>query len=158
VAIVKGFIFAPRELGTSRDAQYLFINMPFVGESTVEEALTRVSVRSASWRLYPGGLVLLLKSTRRGGRNVHPARRKSNLRTRGRSCGCRDRIGAECTLREALASPRRLPFTGAGRSTSTTTKGVIKGLQLSSAKAILRMAVPCAQRPFATREFRILTC
>ena len=99
VAIVKGFVSAPRERRTSRDAQYLFINGRFVRDRLVGRALTEGYRSVLPHGVYPAALVFLEVPLEEVDVNVHPA--KTEVRFR-RAAAVADVVTE--SVRSALAS------------------------------------------------------
>jgi DNA mismatch repair protein MutL len=80
VARVRGFISAPRERRTSRDAQYLFINGRYVRDPLIGRALSEGYRAVLPQGVYPAALLFLDVPLEEVDVNVHPA--KSEVRFR----------------------------------------------------------------------------
>ena len=80
VARVRGFISAPRERRTSRDAQYLFINGRYVRDPLIGRALSEGYRAVLPQGVYPAALLFLEVPLEEVDVNVHPA--KSEVRFR----------------------------------------------------------------------------
>ena len=99
LATIRGFVSAPRERRTSRDAQYLFINGRFVRDRLIGRALSEGYRSVLPHGVYPAALVFLEVPLEEVDVNVHPA--KTEVRFR-RAAG----VGEVVTeaVRTALAS------------------------------------------------------
>ncbi len=80
VARVGGFISAPRERRTSRDAQYLFVNGRYVRDPLIGRALSEGYRAVLPQGVYPAALLFLEVPLEEVDVNVHPA--KSEVRFR----------------------------------------------------------------------------
>jgi DNA mismatch repair protein MutL len=80
VARVRGFVSAPRERRTSRDAQYLFINGRYVRDPLIGRALSEGYRAVLPHGVYPAALLFLDVPLEEVDVNVHPA--KSEVRFR----------------------------------------------------------------------------
>src|SRR5207237_663034 len=99
VARVRGYISAPRERRTTRDAQYLFVNGRFVRDRLVARALTEGYRTVLPQGVYPAALLFLDVPLEEVDVNVHPA--KTEVRFR-RAAAVAD-VVREC-VRAALAA------------------------------------------------------
>jgi DNA mismatch repair protein MutL len=99
VARVRGYISAPRERRTSRDAQYLFINGRYVRDRLVGRALSDGYRAILPHGVYPAALLFLEVPLEEVDVNVHPA--KTEVRFR-RSAAVADSVRE--AVRAALAS------------------------------------------------------
>ncbi|HYG81545.1 MAG TPA: DNA mismatch repair endonuclease MutL [Pyrinomonadaceae bacterium] len=99
VARVRGFVSAPRERRTSRDAQYLFINGRYVRDRLVGRALSEGYRSILPHGVYPAALLFLEVPLEEVDVNVHPA--KTEVRFR-RAAAVADAVRE--AVREALAS------------------------------------------------------
>jgi DNA mismatch repair protein MutL len=99
VARVRGFISAPRERRTSRDAQYLFINGRFVRDQLIGRALSDGYRAVLPQGVYPAALLFLEVPLEEVDVNVHPA--KSEVRFR-RAAAVADAVRE--SVRSTLAS------------------------------------------------------
>jgi DNA mismatch repair protein MutL len=99
VARVRGFVSAPRERRTSRDAQYLFINGRYVRDRLVGRALSDGYRSILPNGVYPAALLFLEVPLEEVDVNVHPA--KTEVRFR-RAAAVADSVRE--AVRGALAS------------------------------------------------------
>ena len=99
VARVRGFVSAPRERRTSRDAQYLFINGRYVRDRLVSRALSEGYRAILPHGVYPAALLFLDVPLEEVDVNVHPA--KTEVRFR-RAAAVSDAVRE--SVRGALAS------------------------------------------------------
>jgi len=99
VARVRGYVSAPRERRTSRDAQYLFINGRFVRDRLVGRALSDGYRSILPNGVYPAALLFLEIPLEEVDVNVHPA--KTEVRFR-RAAAVADAVRE--AVRAALAS------------------------------------------------------
>jgi DNA mismatch repair protein MutL len=80
VARVRGFISAPRERRTSRDAQYLFINGRYVRDPLIGRALSDGYKAVLPPGVYPAALLFLDVPLEEVDVNVHPAKTEVRFR------------------------------------------------------------------------------
>jgi DNA mismatch repair protein MutL len=80
LARVRGFVSAPRERRTSRDAQYLFINGRFVRDRLVGRSLTEGYRSVLPHGVYPAALLFLEVPLEEVDVNVHPAKTEVRFR------------------------------------------------------------------------------
>jgi DNA mismatch repair protein MutL len=99
VARVRGYVSAPRERRTSRDAQYLFINGRYVRDRLVSRALSDGYRAILPHGVYPAALLFLEVPLEEVDVNVHPA--KTEVRFR-RAAAVADSVRE--AVRAALAS------------------------------------------------------
>jgi DNA mismatch repair protein MutL len=99
VARVRGYVSAPRERRTTRDAQYLFVNGRFVRDRLIARALTEGYRTVLPHGVYPAALLFLDVPLEEVDVNVHPA--KTEVRFR-RAAAVAD-VVREC-VRAALAA------------------------------------------------------
>jgi len=99
IATISGFVSAPRERRTTRDAQYFFINGRFVKDKIISAGIQEGYRSVLPHGVYPVALLFLEIPLEEIDVNVHPA--KTEVRFR-RSLAVRDVI-AEC-VREALGN------------------------------------------------------
>ncbi len=99
VARVRGYVSAPRERRTSRDAQYLFINGRYVRDRLVSRALSDGYRSILPHGVYPAALLFLEVPLEEVDVNVHPA--KTEVRFR-RAAAVADAVRE--SVRAALAS------------------------------------------------------
>jgi DNA mismatch repair protein MutL len=100
-AFVRGFVSAPKERRTSRDAQYLFVNGRFVRDKLIARALSEAYRSILPHGTYPAALLFLDVPFDEVDVNVHPAKIEVRFR--------RPELVAE-TIREAV----RAALHGAG--------------------------------------------
>ena len=99
VARVSGFVSAPRDRRTSRDAQYLFVNGRFVRDRLISRALSEGYRAVLPHGVYPAALLFIATPLEEVDVNVHPA--KTEVRFR-RSAAVADAVRE--SVRSALAS------------------------------------------------------
>jgi len=99
VAQVRGYVSAPRDRRTSRDAQYLFVNGRFVRDRLIGRALSEGYRSILPYGVYPAALLFLETPLEEVDVNVHPA--KTEVRFR-RAAAVADAVRE--AVRAALAS------------------------------------------------------
>jgi DNA mismatch repair protein MutL len=99
VARVVGFVSAPRDRRTSRDAQYLFVNGRFVRDRLIARALSEGYRSVLPHGVYPAALLFIEIPLEEVDVNVHPA--KTEVRFR-RAAAVADAVRE--AVRSALAS------------------------------------------------------
>ena len=104
IAKVQGFVSAPRERRTSRDAQFLFVNGRFVRDRLIGRALTEGYRSILPHGVYPVALLFIDVPLEEVDVNVHPA--KTEVRFR-RAAAVADSVRA--AVRAALASAGYAP-------------------------------------------------
>jgi DNA mismatch repair protein MutL len=80
VARVRGYVSAPRERRTSRDAQYLFVNGRYVRDRLVSRALTEGYRTVLPHGVFPAALLFLDVPLEEVDVNVHPAKTEVRFR------------------------------------------------------------------------------
>ncbi|MCA1818068.1 MAG: DNA mismatch repair endonuclease MutL, partial [Acidobacteria bacterium] len=80
VARVGGYVSAPRERRTSRDAQYLFVNGRYVRDKLVSRALSEGYRTVLPHGVYPAALLFLEVPLEEVDVNVHPAKTEVRFR------------------------------------------------------------------------------
>lgn len=80
VARARGFVSAPRERRSSRDAQYLFINGRYVRDRLVSRALSEAYRAVLPHGVYPAALLFLDVPLEEVDVNVHPAKTEVRFR------------------------------------------------------------------------------
>src|SRR5437763_4641500 len=80
VAHVRGYVSAPRERRTTRDAQYLFVNGRYVRDRLVARALTEGYRSVLPHGVYPAALLFIEVPTEEVDVNVHPAKTEVRFR------------------------------------------------------------------------------
>jgi len=104
IAKVEGFVSAPRERRTSRDAQFLFVNGRFVRDRLISRALSEGYRSILPHGVYPVALLFIDVPLEEVDVNVHPA--KTEVRFR-RAAAVADSVRA--AVRAALASAGYAP-------------------------------------------------
>jgi len=99
VVRVRGYVSAPRDRRTSRDAQYLFVNGRFVRDRLISRALSEGYRAILPHGVYPAALLFLETPVEEVDVNVHPA--KTEVRFR-RNAAVADAVRE--AVRAALAS------------------------------------------------------
>ena len=99
VARVRGYVSAPRDRRTSRDAQYLFVNGRFVRDHLIGRALSEGYRAILPHGVYPAALLFIETPLEEVDVNVHPA--KTEVRFR-RAAAVADAVRE--AVRGALAS------------------------------------------------------
>src|SRR5213079_2500242 len=99
LARVRGFVSAPRERRTSRDAQFLFVNRRFVRDRMIGRALSEGYRSILPHGVYPAALLFIETPLEEVDVNVHPA--KTEVRFR-RSAAVADAVRE--SVRTALAT------------------------------------------------------
>jgi len=99
IARVSGFVSAPRDRRTSRDAQYLFVNGRFVRDRLISRALSEGYRAVLPHGVYPAALLFVEIPLEEVDVNVHPA--KTEVRFR-RAAAVADAVRE--AVRAALAS------------------------------------------------------
>jgi DNA mismatch repair protein MutL len=103
-ARVSGFVSAPRDRRTSRDAQYLFVNRRFVRDRMIGRALSEAYRSILPHGVYPAALLFIETPLEEVDVNVHPA--KTEVRFR-RQAAVADVVRE--SVRAALASASYVP-------------------------------------------------
>ena len=80
IAHVSGFVSAPRDRRTSRDAQYLFVNGRFVRDRLVSRALSEGYRAVLPHGVYPAALLFIELPLEEVDVNVHPAKTEVRFR------------------------------------------------------------------------------
>jgi DNA mismatch repair protein MutL len=104
IARVRGFVSAPRERRTSRDAQFLFVNGRFVRDRLIGRALSEGYRSILPHGVYPAALLFIEVPLEEVDVNVHPA--KTEVRFR-RAAAVADAVRE--AVRAALASAGYVP-------------------------------------------------
>jgi len=104
IARVEGFVSAPRERRTSRDAQFLFVNGRFVRDRLIGRALSEGYRSILPHGVYPAALLFIEVPLEEVDVNVHPA--KTEVRFR-RAAAVADSVRE--AVRTALASAGYAP-------------------------------------------------
>ena len=106
IARVQGFVSAPRERRTSRDAQFLFVNGRFVRDRLIGRALSEGYRSILPHGVYPVALLFIVVPLEEVDVNVHPA--KTEVRFR-RAAAVADAVRE--AVRAGLASAGYAPAT-----------------------------------------------
>src|SRR5882757_5568481 len=80
IARVRGFVSAPRERRTSRDAQFLFVNGRFVRDRLIGRALSEGYRSILPHGVYPAALLFIEVPLEEVDVNVHPAKTEVRFR------------------------------------------------------------------------------
>src|SRR5467141_1718883 len=80
IARVRGYVSAPRDRRTSRDAQYLFVNGRFVRDRLIGRALSEGYRSILPHGVYPAALLFLETPLEEVDVNVHPAKTEVRFR------------------------------------------------------------------------------
>ncbi|MDQ3667748.1 MAG: DNA mismatch repair endonuclease MutL [Acidobacteriota bacterium] len=80
VALVSGYVSAPRDRRTSRDAQYLFVNGRFVRDQLIGRALSEGYRSILPHGVYPAALLFIETPLEEVDVNVHPAKTEVRFR------------------------------------------------------------------------------
>src|SRR3954452_583104 len=80
IARVRGFVSAPRERRTSRDAQFLFVNGRFVRDRLIGRALSEGYRSILPHGVYPAALLFVEVPLEEVDVNVHPAKTEARFR------------------------------------------------------------------------------
>ena len=80
VARVRGYVSAPRERRTTRDAQYLFVNGRYVRDKLVGRALSEAYRMVLPQGVYPAALLFIEVPPEEVDVNVHPAKTEVRFR------------------------------------------------------------------------------
>jgi len=119
IARVQGFVSAPRERRTSRDAQVLFVNGRFVRDRLIGRALSEGYRSILPHGVYPAALLFIEVPLEEVDVNVHPA--KTEVRFR-RAAAVADSVRE--AVRNGLASAGYAPTADIRDAASTATAGV----------------------------------
>src|SRR6266851_304702 len=106
IARVRGFVSAPRERRTSRDAQFLFVNGRFVRDRLIGRALSEGYRSILPHGVYPAALLFIEVPLEEVDVNVHPA--KTEVRFR-RAAAVADAVRE--AVRAGLSSAGYVPAT-----------------------------------------------
>jgi DNA mismatch repair protein MutL len=119
VVTVRGYVSAPRDRRTSRDAQYLFVNGRFVRDRLISRALSEGYRAILPHGVYPAALLFLETPLEEVDVNVHPA--KTEVRFR-RNAAVADAVRE--AVRSALASAGYVRSEEAPSSPSSRTESI----------------------------------
>ena len=140
IARVRGFVSAPRDRRTSRDAQFLFVNGRFVRDRLIGRALSEGYRSILPHGVYPVALLFIDVPLEEVDVNVHPA--KTEVRFR-RAAAVADSVRE--AVRAALASAGFAP-SGETRDVSATRTDEI-AIDQDQAEATSAAMVPTATTP-----------
>jgi DNA mismatch repair protein MutL len=144
IARVRGFVSAPRERRTSRDAQFLFVNGRFVRDRLIGRALSEGYRSILPHGVYPVALLFIDVPRGEVDVNVHPA--KTEVRFR-RAAAVADAVRE--AVRAGLASAG---YVLAGESRETVPADI--DARLDQAEPGATSTVATSEAP-ATREFEL---
>ena len=152
---VSGYVSAPRERRTSRDAQYLFVNGRFVRDRLIGRAVSEAYRSILPHGVYPAALLFIKVPLEEVDVNVHPA--KTEVRFR-RAAAVADAV--RDAVRAALASAGYAPAretleaasseVGPGASIAITAEDT----QAASLSAAAGQQVSGSPAPFAPVDVR----
>jgi len=140
IARVRGFVSAPRDRRTSRDAQFLFVNGRFVRDRLIGRALSEGYRSILPHGVYPVALLFIDVPLEEVDVNVHPA--KTEVRFR-RAAAVADSVRE--AVRAALASAGFAPSAEVRDATVTRTDEII--IDQDQAEAASAQTVPTATSP-----------
>lgn len=147
IAKVRGFVSAPRDRRTSRDAQFLFVNGRFVRDRLIGRALSEGYRSILPHGVYPVALLFIDVPLEEVDVNVHPA--KTEVRFR-RAAAVADSVRE--AVRAALASAGFAPPVGARDATAPRTDEI--GMDQDQAEAVPAAAVPSARAAASNFDLR----
>lgn len=142
LAGVTGFVSAPRERRTNRDAQYFFVNQRFVRDRTISEGLSEGYRSVLPSGVYPVAFLFLDVPYDEIDVNVHPA--KTEVRFRRTEA-----------IKDAIAEAVRDALSKAGIEVlraSATSSTVAGGETLLEASAVAKPALATEDRDVTARE------
>ncbi len=149
IARVQGFVSAPRERRTSRDAQFLFVNGRFVRDRLIGRALSEGYRSILPHGVYPAALLFIEVPLEEVDVNVHPA--KTEVRFR-RAAAVADAVRE--AVRAGLASAGYAPTTEI-RDTTPAVIGEEPGIDADERKDLTmtadRVAGETPRKDFALR-------
>lgn len=131
IAKVRGFVSAPRERRTSRDAQFLFVNGRFVRDRLIGRALSEGYRSILPHGVYPVALLFIDVSLEEVDVNVHPA--KTEVRFR-RAAAVADAVRE--AVRAGLASAGYAPATDT-RDAAATIEDIGADTEFNPAEAAI---------------------
>jgi len=145
IALVSGFISAPRDRRTSRDAQYLFVNGRFVRDRLISRALSEGYRAVLPHGVYPAALLFIEIPLEEVDVNVHPA--KTEVRFR-RAAAVADAVRE--AVRAALASGGYVRADAKEQSSATGDQPPAETLSLDIPNAMSATADAAVTGPFNT--------
>src|SRR6266568_1781757 len=147
IAKVRGFVSAPRERRTSRDAQFLFVNGRFVRDRLIGRALSEGYRSILPHGVYPVALLFIEVPLEEVDVNVHPA--KTEVRFR-RAAAVADAVRE--AVRAGLASAGYAPVADI-RDTATSIEDIGADADAGDAATSARKASETRIQPPASRTF-----
>ncbi|HSQ23205.1 MAG TPA: DNA mismatch repair endonuclease MutL [Pyrinomonadaceae bacterium] len=147
IAEVRGFVSAPRDRRTSRDAQFLFVNGRFVRDRLIGRALSEGYRSILPHGVYPVALLFIDVPLEEVDVNVHPA--KTEVRFR-RAAAVADSVRE--AVRAALASAGFAPPVEARDATAPRADEI--GMDQDQAEAVPAAAVPSARAAASNFDLR----
>ena len=136
VARVSGFVSAPRDRRTSRDAQYLFVNGRFVRDRLIGRALSEGYRSILPHGVYPAALLFIETPLEEVDVNVHPAKTEVRFRR-------------PAAVADAVRESVRLALASAGFVRDERTQASIAGSS-ESANAMSAAASQTTNNPLNT--------
>ena len=157
IARVSGFVSAPRDRRTSRDAQYLFVNGRFVRDRLISRALSEGYRAVLPHGVYPAALLFIEIPLEEVDVNVHPA--KTEVRFR-RAAAVADAVRE--AVRAALASggyvrvdaKEQSPTAGDQPLTQPASAGLANALSAAAEASVNSPANVTGFQTFETEERR----
>jgi DNA mismatch repair protein MutL len=143
IAKVQGFVSAPRERRTSRDAQFLFVNGRFVRDRLIGRALSEGYRSILPHGVYPVALLFIDVPLEEVDVNVHPA--KTEVRFR-RAAAVADAVRE--AVRAGLASAGFAPATES-RDTAAIVEDVDAGEAVAAPASHQHDSAPVTKEPLA---------
>ena len=151
IAKVRGFVSAPRDRRTSRDAQFLFVNGRFVRDRLIGRALSEGYRSILPHGVYPVALLFIDVPLEEVDVNVHPA--KTEVRFR-RAAAVADSVRE--AVRSALASAGFAPAVDVREAAIAGSEEVDAGDNQAEAAAAATVESQPFSRP-AERNFELRT-
>jgi DNA mismatch repair protein MutL len=145
IARVRGFVSAPRDRRTSRDAQFLFVNGRFVRDRLIGRALSEGYRSILPHGVYPVALLFIDVPLEEVDVNVHPA--KTEVRFR-RAAAVADSVRE--AVRAALASAGFAPSAEVRDAGPTRTDEITIEQQAEAASTAEAPSITAPGRPTAT--------
>jgi DNA mismatch repair protein MutL len=145
IARVQGFVSAPRERRTSRDAQFLFVNGRFVRDRLIGRALSEGYRSILPHGVYPAALLFIEVPLEEVDVNVHPA--KTEVRFR-RAAAVADSVRE--AVRNGLASAGYAPTADIRDAASTAAAGADTSKSAEASTGDVQ-GEPTSRETFASR-------
>ncbi len=146
IARVRGFVSAPRDRRTSRDAQFLFVNGRFVRDRLIGRALSEGYRSILPHGVYPVALLFIDVPLEEVDVNVHPA--KTEVRFR-RAAAVADAVRE--AVRTALSSAGFMPAIDARETRPVDEAGDDLSPNANADRQIENVAAPRAEIPSPAR-------